>query len=479
MTAERRWFTVHLVDDLVLSARAATTGTHRGLSVIPSSTLAGLLASKALGSASFSSVDAFELLHGGAMRVSSAWPLAPSGEPAFPVPLSLHRVKGAGGPASNFATRVPDRAVQYQQLRSTFVTPQGHESRPGHGAVAKSAIDRARGSAAEGQLFAYQTLRAGQTFIFCLDAADGAGQEFADQFIIGRNRLGRSRGAEFGRVEIEPVSAPAIAQSAPEPRGTVFVWVCSEIHLRDPVGNPRTELIASDFGLGDAELDAHHSFIRVRRFSPYVQIHGVRDVERVVIEGGSVASFKLRNPQVVQSSLVPSGLGGGLAYVNPPLLLDDIVDLKTSEASPKDARVAPLQEPPLAAWMQRRANFDRADDVWAAADTIVDAMRKTYQQVARYEGLDTPEFGPGRTQWNALTSLARAKLSLADLVASLDDTDSPVPADDKAWMLRSGPDATIRERFLEQLRLLDATPIKQKTAAVALAARELARSRHR
>src|SRR5690606_9135887 len=90
---------------------------------------------------------------------------------------------------------------QPKQLRSGYVTASGHYFSVAKDYELKTAIDAQTGSAAESQLFGYQSIQAGQRFIFTLTLAQGLDADLSHKLqeaLTGDVKLGRSRTAQFG-----------------------------------------------------------------------------------------------------------------------------------------------------------------------------------------------------------------------------------------------------------------------------------------
>ena len=119
-------FRVNLLSDVVVTANAATTGGHQGLDFIPGSAFMGAAVSRSLSSGAPFAADLFL---SGRLRFLDAWPCI-GDEPAFPIPLSFHKVKGEEWkqhppliPDFGSAGQADDR--QPQQWRGGYMTASG------------------------------------------------------------------------------------------------------------------------------------------------------------------------------------------------------------------------------------------------------------------------------------------------------------------------------------------------------------------
>lgn len=131
---------------------------------------------------------------------------------ALPTPASWHGIKGKATVigdqydrtiiTNHAAADFTAQAVQYTQCREELVTPSAKKAQVNKDITGKTAINRANSVAAEGRLFNYGYIEAGQTFIGWIDCKiDTINHQI--KALMGREyRIGRSRNAEFGRVKL-------------------------------------------------------------------------------------------------------------------------------------------------------------------------------------------------------------------------------------------------------------------------------------
>jgi len=110
---------LELLDAAVLSADAATAGSHRSLPVVPGSALLGHAASRLY--AELASEDlALSAFHTGEVSFGDGLPVASDGRVGFPVPMSLHQPK-AGGAVTDLS-QSPRGQEQWMQERKASST---------------------------------------------------------------------------------------------------------------------------------------------------------------------------------------------------------------------------------------------------------------------------------------------------------------------------------------------------------------------
>lgn len=140
-------------------------------------------------------------------------------------------------------------------------------------------------------------------------------------------RLGRARGTSYGgeyavSVEADAAEDRVLAEGI---SGIVLVLALSDLAILDDLGVPTAMPDAATFGLGNARFLGSRSALRLRRFAPWNAHLNTRDVERQVIEAGSVLAYELQTPL---ATAVPCrqtvGLwreaGLGRVWLNPPIL---------------------------------------------------------------------------------------------------------------------------------------------------------------
>ncbi|EGJ09046.1 hypothetical protein RBXJA2T_01895 [Rubrivivax benzoatilyticus JA2 = ATCC BAA-35] len=462
--------TLTLVDDLVLSERSATTGGHRCLDRIPGSALRGWAAARlydALGE------DAWAVFHSGAVRFGDARPTGPGGQPSWPVPLCWHADKGrpdrppqVGGAwlaehLFNLA-EAPDPAelarvvAQPRGLRDGYVTADGRCVRPVHRERTMTAID-GDGVVADGQLFSYQSLARDQRFEGYIAIDRTVPRAVAERVLgafDGTIRIGRSRASGYGRVraQVGPARTPPATPALAGP--TLRLWLLSDAWLRDASGQPTLCPEGELLGLPGARLDLARSFIRTRRVSAWNAHRALPEVERQLLQAGSVITLQRDGGYVADElqRLATHGIGFGRALglgevlVDPPLLRGlhpsfDAAQAPIRPAEPAAAPAAPAGSPLLAFLAARSRRSSHAD---AAAGFVADARRallRRWSAIRRYQALapETP-MGPGPSQWGAVASAAMRCASVdalrIALLGAAEGNGAPrgaVPAGDGHW----------------------------------------------
>lgn len=423
-------FSIKLLSNCIVSQSSATAGDHDCLDHIPGSALLGVAASRLYAELTREQADL--LFHSGAVRFGDALP-TDGQEQGWPVPLCWHQIKGeniyvAGATSKRLAATAifdPSRSKleegkQPKQLRAGHVTASGQLLMAEKEYELKTAINAQTGGAAESQLFGYQSLKAGQQFVFALTIDAGVDAELVSRLVASLNGqvlLGRSRSAQFGQAFIEQTKATGLTEAGAT--GTELrLWLLSDLALLDDFGNPLLTPTANALGLPDGSLwQEKNSFIRTRSYTPFNAKRRSYDPERQVISRGSVLVFELPralNEQEVQDlRFAGQYQEAGLGYmaVNPQLLAQASPQFAPPKADAVAAQTAVKKPDSLLVRVlsARAVTQDSGLAVEHHAAELVRSIQQALQSAARWAGLPDGSYPadiPARTQWGEVRSIA-------------------------------------------------------------------------
>lgn len=425
---KRHGIVITLLDDCVFSARTATVGSHESLDRIPGQALLGAVAARL-----YHRLDrrqAFEIFHSGRLRFGDGLPFDGSAQ-GIPVPLAWHHPKTArvetdgrldGSQIHNFLhgseIRAGQRVEQPKQLRRGYVFPDGRIVRPATDLRLKTAIDPGTGRAAEGQLFGYESLIAGQRFAALIEADDDLDdrlfREVADA-LHGEVLLGRSRSAEYGRARIENSSIqPPTTGSLDGNR--VTLWLVSDLALVDEQGQPTIEPRPEYFGLGGGCIVWEKTFLRSRRYSPWNAARAGYDRERLVLNAGGVISFEVDRPPATDDlGRLAAGVGLyreaglGRVWVNPPLLTSKHPLFDPVRTGGVEGNRPLRPDHPLIGWLDGQVEQDWKPQANMKAAELARGYDTQIGQARRMAGIaGDVQFGPSRSQWGRILEAARS-----------------------------------------------------------------------
>lgn len=438
---------IRLLDDVVVSATAATAATPASLPFIPGAMILGAVAAQAAKDGlDMSGPEAFALFHSGKFRFLDGLPVTPDGRLTFPLPLSIHRRKGSQERPCSGSKDIHDFAIEaletgFEQLRDDACCANGEEHVVKRTSTLRTAIDPATGQADDGQLFGYEALKQGQFFWAGFDSDDDEIDRVLT-WLAGENSrihlFGRSRASEYGRVEISRCEAWSIPEMSCEP-GERYIWFLSDFMPLDENGLPTRRPTFSTLQ-ATAKTDWSRSFHRERRFAPFNAAWQKRAPERVLITRGSVFVVSDCDLALGLASFgAGQELGYGMAIVSDRPPEETLKSIEQPIVSPPVAQTAAgkSENSLMVPWLQdRAASVDRRTDQDGKASEIAKLLLGHYESAHRLAGRQA---GPGPSQWGRVSQ----GLLHGQSIENVTDTEP--------WNARfkAGDNATFREFVAE------------------------------
>lgn len=424
-------FRIELKDDCVLSRRSASLGGHESLDFIPGQTLLGACAARLYQQ---KDIDSYILFHSGRVRFGNALPLTAEG-PAWPIPLCWYEKKmdpARAGSGRSDGLKVFnfqhmdgfDDSSQPRQLRDGYVDNFGHFFRPHRELRMKTAIDPQQGRAARAQLFGYQSLSMGSRFCGWIEADEDVPEDMFKRVIRsleGPLLLGRSRSAEYGRVELTPAEFELPPSRLNGKR--LVLWLLSDLALIDANGQPTLEPTPDRLGLPAGQIDWDQSALRSRVYTPWNGKRGAPDLERSVIQQGSVITYQLDlEPDIEQGEnlmkYLQSGLGLyreaglGRVWVNPSILEKvnpDFSKLEGHGFQAPNGIARDGSDHPLINWLKSRTGADiEHERIGLMAGKLSKDYLSRLEMAYRERPFGPREtYGPSKAQWGRVLEKAR------------------------------------------------------------------------
>ncbi len=432
-----------LLDEVVISRRAASVGGQPSLDYLPGANLLGAVA--AVLYRELSREDAWLLFHSGKLRFRNALPLSGE-EPAWPLPLCWYRdaeasfLDGNGGLQADRVYNLmhcrdgelpldlagmPRRAAP---MPEGYVALSGRYLRPRAVFRMKTAISLETGRLADHRAFGYQSLAEGQSFIAAIAHDEDVPERLMERlqvFFEERPILsfGRSRSAQYGRVECRPMPGASREPPAPPPVGDeLSLWLLSDLAACDKHGFPTLAPEAEALGLPPAEPVPRKTFVRCRAYSPYNGFHRLYGSERQVIGQGSVLTYRLLGhldsaARIELADRIGKGLGlyreAGLGHcvLAPALLATRHPEFGAASPVPVPAGlpVPPIPDHPVANWLLDAAeNRSVRGGMRQWAGQAVGELDRLERNARRLNGLreDQPA-SPSRSRWGRVAEAAR------------------------------------------------------------------------
>lgn len=421
---------LRLLEDVIVNERPANEGGHAGLDYLPGFLLLGAAAARLY--AQLPRPEAWRLFHSGQVRFGDALPWADD-QPTWPIPLCWHERKNAPAIKEQWIAGEQVRNLQFgpfkdnaqpKQLRSGYVRVDGRHLSVEKAFRMKTAIDPNTGRVAESQLFGYESIRAGQSFVAHVRAAADLDATLWQRLVEaltdqGELLLGRSRSAEYGRVAVERLDR-RLGDLEPAPNTAtqgvdVTLWCLSDVALIDQWGQPILAPTPEALGLQRGEIVWDRTFLRFRRYALWNRHRDGYDVERQVIQHGSVIGLRLPSPLTdAERTHLAAGVGlyreAGLGWVSvDPQLLAQPEPVFGECRHTLESQPPSRPAHPLIAWLEVEQGGGERRRV---AETQVQDLRKKlehcYDQARRYAGvLEHLPIGPSPAQWGTLYEVAR------------------------------------------------------------------------
>jgi hypothetical protein len=425
-----KYYTCTLLTDVVLNSKLATEGNMTTLDYIPGSNFLGIVAGSLY--AKLSPEKSFEIFHSNKVLFGDAYPYDPGSlEKSYPMPFSLFKAKNNKDNATwvhhhlspVLHESLTKKDIQLKQQRSGYLTPNGHlfSLIPKNFAL-KSAHDRKTRHSKEGAMFGFESLKKGQTFLFSVHFQDETYLQEVNQALVGTRRIGKSKTAQYGQVEIELLDDSKKPKQISTTVNDNFVLVYAESNLCffNEYGQSTFQPEAADLGV-KGEIVWEKSQIRTYSYSPWNFKRGCSSTQRDCIAKGSV--FYLEGailPDKI-SNVVGEYQAEGLGRIlyNPAFLQGDQTNaewtftLKEQESqgdsnATHDANLKPVT--PLGSFLYGKKNS--RDKELAISEAVRNALKKPESTALREVT---------SSQWGAIRSFASQIPSMEELRAKLFD----------------------------------------------------------
>lgn len=319
-------FKCTFLSDIVLSADTATEGSQTSLDYIPGSCFLGIVAKN------YDNVsDAYTIFHSGKVRFGDGH-IAIKNKRLLKQPAAWFCAKDDANKSiiylhhliteemkKNFAVT----NIQLKQVRLGYFHSEVGEYKIEHDFSMKSAYDSSERRSADGQLYGYDSLRKGSQWIFSVDSEDVRLLDEVTIKLLGEHNIGRSKTAQYGRVKIELLDLPMMAESEITDSDMLTIYFESCAAFIDNNGNPTYQPANGDLGLIAGKINWEKSQILTKTFAPWNDKRKTRDADRTCIDKGSV--IVVENGKIDKNKITAGvGLyrneGFGKIIVNPHFL---------------------------------------------------------------------------------------------------------------------------------------------------------------
>ena len=371
-------YEVEFLSDIVLPTTSNTEGKILPSEFIVGSNFLGMVASNYT---DFD--DSFEVFHSGAVKFGDATPLY-EGKKSYKMPLSFFHEKLNDKEMLNH--HLIEDFSQFEQLkqkRKAYITEDLDLLYVEHNYSQKSAYDKEHRRSKESSMFGYSALKKGSKWLFsikCAESVTSHDVELLKKCIEGEKRLGKSRSAEYGLVNIKPATAPQ-APKQTKPDKYTYLYLNSRVALVDEGGNPTYDLQYLFDGLKEENIVYEKCQLRTSSFTPYNRARQTKDYERACINSGSVIVLQNVNEEDIPNYVgAYQSEGFGEILINPSFLSAHKFSLneQKEQPSPQESAITTL----LAKFLQKRENDKQAKlTILDKVDNFIKEHKTLYKNI--------------------------------------------------------------------------------------------------
>ncbi len=329
------FFKCRLVSDIVLNSKLATEGNMTTLDYIPGSNFLGIVASKIYGKLNVD--DAYSIFHSGGVSFGDAI-IYKENEIFYQIPFDWMMKKGKEkigedevylqhilSDLKNDQLPKSESGIfnaQLKQKRNGYFSAAGQVAKIQKTFALKSAHDANERRSKEGAMFGFESLKKGQEFVFSVHFVSELVIDKVKNSLIGRKRIGKSKTAEYGQVDIEEILAPDKIKTTRKTTSTLVYAQSNLCFFDDYSGQPTFQPTAKQLGL-NGKINWKKSQVRTYSYSPWNGKRNTTDTQRNCIAAGSVFYVDTANTSGEKSVGAYQAEGLGRIIINPVFLDGD------------------------------------------------------------------------------------------------------------------------------------------------------------
>ena len=405
-------FEITFKSPVILQASSNTQGKMSSLDFIPGSAFLGMAASRY---GEFS--DPFKIFHSGAVKFCDASPIK-DGKEFFKIPLSYFHEKLDNGKIYNHHLLNDsefEKFTQLKQMRSGYINDKNEQLSLELDFSQKSAYDKSKRRSKNSQMYGYEAFRAGTKWRFSVKFEPSASEDDINRVketLERSTRLGKSKSAEYGAVEIKFIgeNTDEIKSFTP-PENYTFVYARSRLALIDENGNPSYDVKYILPNLGANNVDYEKTQIRISNFTPYNGARATKDYERACINKGSVIALK--NLSTEQIAELKNGVGAylsegfGEVLINPWFLnggdaKDNPIEFQKEAQTERSSKKMPIKSD-LAKFLEQKQDAKKqALEMAERVANFIESHKDKFSKIPK-------------SQWGAIRSICK-EVAVSDKV---------------------------------------------------------------
>ena len=410
-------FEITFKSAVILQASSNTQGKISSLDFIPGSAFLGMAASRY---GDFN--DRFKIFHSGAVRFCDASPIK-DGKEFFKIPLSYFHEKLDDGKIYNhhlIGREEFDKFTQLKQMRSGYINDKNEQLSLELDFSQKSAYDKNKRRSMDSQMYGYEAFRVGTKWRFSVKFEPSVSEDDISRVketLVRSTRLGKSKSAEYGAVEIKFIGEDADEiKSFTPPEGYTFIYAKSRLALIDENGSPSYDVKYILPNLGANNVDYEKTQIRISNFTPYNGARATKDYERACINKGSVIALK--NLSAEQIAELKNGVGAylsegfGEVLINPWFLnggdaKDNPIEFQKEAQTERSSKKMPIKSD-LAKFLEQKQDTKKQTlEIAERVANFIEGHKDKFSKISK-------------SQWGAIRSICK-EVAVSDKV--LNDKD--------------------------------------------------------
>ena len=317
------YFKVKFLSDIVLQATSNNEGKIEQLDFIPGNNFLGIVAKD------YDKFDnPFSVFHSNKVRFSDAT-IVIDNKLTYKMPLSFFHKKLDDKTLYNHHL-IKDfiELGQLKQKRKNYITRDLEEVVIEYKYSQKSAYDKEKRRSKDSSMYGYKAIKKGTIWQFYITYDESVDMQKIKQSLLGKQRLGKSRSAEYGLIEIsESTKRDEVATK--ESKEYDYLYLKSRVALFDKNNFPTFDV---KYLAENLKVIYEKTQIKTSTFTPYNRARQTKDYERAVISSGSVIVVEKLTP--AQKEEILKGVGGylnegfGEILINPSFLFENEFNLK-------------------------------------------------------------------------------------------------------------------------------------------------------
>ena len=404
--------------------------------------------------------EAYDIFHAGKVRFGDGLPTK-GAQISWRMPFSMMTVKNQSEDHIYLQHLITNadgqlkahlRDKQLKQKRGKFLAADGTEIPDvKKGFRLKSAHDADMRRSRDEQMFGFEFISRGQNFLFSVDYDTDDLLKKVEPLLIGDQRIGKSRTAEYGWVDIKKLDLRFNEKMTFESEGHYLVYIESHLCHFDQHGMPSYEPDPEVFGIRGGKVDWGRSQLRNISWAPWNAKRNTTDTQRHAIAAGSVLCIVPDQGKQMNISSKTGSTGGfqaeglGRYIINPFFLSGDIETAKATliGLSPEQDQIEkqgtsndfpPAPKNPstlLGKYLQHRMTIEH---------DAQDLMKDVYAALQSDEAKKLMRSKITSSQWGTIRSIAEVSLNYIEMSNKLfgDPTAPKTKNDEKNGYLYHG-----------------------------------------